>query len=366
MHPTYEGLQGVLPDTNIRNLIGLGHIDRASASKVGSSSLDASVSTEIYMVKALPIPRKGESIRQLIKSVSGSKHDISDPLQHGLTYIIRLNEKLNLPEGVYAYGNPKSTTGRSGMHVRLLADGVPAYDTIPPGYKGDIWLEVKPFAFATLLYDGLSLNQIRFFASDTRIRTKEGMVAMEEETGPILFKPDGSLIPLASVVDHDGSVPLVIDLESDIVGYEAIATHHVLDMSATDLDWRPFWRPIPKPVDGRLFLETGRFYILSNREPVRVPTGYACEMRAIDDRVGNFRSHFAGYIDDGWGGEKGSTLTLEVQSFAPMYLCTDQLVARIVYEKMAMPAAKPYTMKTSSYVGQTGAKLGKQFQEVKF
>jgi dCTP deaminase len=220
---------------------------------------------------------------------------------------------------------------------------------------------VKPFAFDTLLYDGLPLNQIRFFASDTRIRSKKGVLTMEESQGAILFKPDGTPIPLGGVADHDGSVPLAIDLESEIVGYEAIATHRVLDMSATGLNWRDFWRAIPKPKDGRLYIEKDHFYILSNIEPARVPVTHSCEMRPTDDRIGNFRSHFAGYIDDGWGGKDGATLTLEVQPFASMYLRPGQIVARLVYEAMAEPAEKPYTLKTSSYVGQIGPKLGKQF-----
>lgn len=354
-------MKGVLPDTHIRDLIRLGHIDRTSASNVGSSSLDASISTEMYSVPVLPLPRTGELIRQLIKDVSGSRHHISDPLHTGQTYIVRLNEKNNLPKEIRAYGNPKSTTGRTGIHVQLLADGVPAYDTIPAGYKGDLWLEVKPLAFPVLLHEGLSLNQIRFFGSDTRIQTKKDMLVMEDKSGPILFGPDGSPIPLEKVADHDGSVPLVIDLQSEIVGYEAIATHHVLDMSATNLDPKDFWRPIPKPADGKLFLAKDRFYILSSIERVRVPITHACEMRPIDPRVGNFRSHFAGYIDDGWGGVDGSTLTLEVQPFYPMCFRTDQVAARLVYEVMAALAEKPYTKKTSNYVGQTGAKLGKQF-----
>ncbi len=358
----YSTLKGVLPDTYIRELIREGCIDRACASMVGSSSLDTTVSTEIYMVSALPMPRQGESIRNLLKSIPRSRHNIANPLQRGLTYVVRLNERFKLPKNVYAYGNPKSTTGRSGMHVRLLADGVPAYDTIPPGYEGDVWLEVKPFAFMTLLYDGLPLNQIRFFSSDTRIRDKEALLAMEKSAGSILFKPDGSPIPLSDVADYDGSVSLAIDLASDIVGYEAIATHAVLDMAAKGLDRTVFWRAIPLPTDGRLFLERDHFYILSSIEGVRVPITHACEMRAMDDRVGNFRSHFAGYIDDGWGGSNGSTLTLEVQPFAPMYLRVDQPVARIVYEAMAAPAEKPYTEKSSNYVDQVGPKLGKQFK----
>ncbi len=362
MPTDYSTLKGVLPDTYLRNLIAEGGIDRAFASKVESSSLDASISTEIYMVPALPMPRADESIRDLIKTVSGARHDIDVPLQRGLTYVIRLNDRLTLPKIVYAYGNPKSTTGRSGMHVRLLADGVPAYDTITPGYKGDIWLEVKPFAFMTLLYDGLSLNQIRFFTEDTRIKTKEGMLEMERTEGPILFKPDGSPIPLGGAADYDGSVLMGIDLESEIVGYEALATHCVLDMRSTELDRNAFWRPIPRPKDGRLYLEKDHFYILSTIERARVPVNYACEMRAMDDRVGNFRSHFAGYIDPGWGSKNGTTLTLEVQPFAPMYLRAGQPVARTVYEKMAEPPKVPYSAKESVYDGQVGSRLGKQFK----
>ncbi len=158
-------LQGVLPDKHIKTLLGEGIVSYGNALKVGSSSLDTSLSGEIYEVRALPVPRKGQSVRDLLKIVSANPCSIDQPIEPRRMYIVRLNEQIDFSEipDLYSYANPKSTTGRDDIFIRLLANGVSAYDTIPHSYKGDLWGILESNSFRVQLGVNHSLNQLRFF-----------------------------------------------------------------------------------------------------------------------------------------------------------------------------------------------------------
>lgn len=360
---------GVLPDFMIRNLASEGWVDRMSSAKVGSSSLDLSLHGEMYQVEALPFPTSRQKIEDIVMSVPHSIHRIEDPLMRGQLYVARLTESLNLPQMVYGYSNPKSTTGRDDVHVRLLADGVAQYDTVPSNYNGSLWLAIRSQSFLVSVKPNLSLNQLRLFSGDSRIKTREEILEIHKKE-PLILDLEGNPVEDHSRFfdPHDGSIYLPIDMESDIVGYEAIQAAEILDMSSVkSVDSSLFFRPISRPKDGRLLLKKGHFYILSCGLRSRVPTHLSCEMRPIDDRLGEFRAHYAGYIDDGWGIRKdetcptGDTLTLEVRPYEDMYVQKDQRIARVVYEKMSEFAEKPYTEKNSNYTEQYGPKLAKHF-----
>ena len=136
---------GALPDTLLTKLIEGNNIIGADTKHVSPASLDLTVSAEIYKIRGLVLPKVGESIRDLMPFMEAEKADIAKPLQCDGMYLAKLNESLDLPGQVYGYCNPKSSTGRLDMHVRVLADGVPRYDSITPkGYKGDLWVELRP------------------------------------------------------------------------------------------------------------------------------------------------------------------------------------------------------------------------------
>jgi len=360
MPTDYSTLKGVLPDSIIKDLIADGCIMHANGNYVGSSSLDTSLAGEGFRISGSARPVEGQTVRSLIKKLRPSTFSIHDALEPGGVYLLRLNEKMALPPAVYGYANPKSTTGRDDLHVRLLVDGVGSYDTIPHGYKGELWLEVKPMSFFCQASCGLALNQLRFFTADTRIKSPQELLAMHEKEGPVVFRRDGSAMTFNEHSSPDGSVMLTIYMEPGSIGYEAKGTHEVLDLSARGgLDPKKFFFP-KDMTDGLLFLQKDRFYILSTDERVRVPVDYACEMRPIDDRFGEIRVHYAGYIDDGWEGP----ITLEVRTKEDTYLQVGQPIARIVYERMAKRADKPYTVKESRYSNQTGPKLARHFNEL--
>lgn len=360
-------LKGVLPDKHIKLLLDEGVVFHADANKIGSSSLDATLNGEMYGVRVFPLPSPGQTIKDLLKKVSAYKFDINRPIVPEQMYIARLNERINFSQvpDLYSYANPKSTSGRDDIHVRLLADGVSAYDTIPANYNGDLWVLIQSNSFVVQLENNNALNQLRFFTEDTRIQTKEQMGIFIRDEGELLFNLNGTTIENRDrFIGDDGSILLPIDLESEIIGYESVKSNEILHFSQVGtLDPKLFWREIPRPKDGMLFLKKDHFYLLSCGFASRVPVTAACEMRPIDDRIANARVHYAGYIDDGWGGSKGAPLTLEVRAYEDMYLQAGQPIARLVYERMAEKALKSYSERnTSNYRAQKKVQFSKHFK----
>ncbi|MCD5381381.1 MAG: 2'-deoxycytidine 5'-triphosphate deaminase, partial [Candidatus Pacebacteria bacterium] len=118
--------------------------------------------------------------------------------------------------------------------------------------------------------------------------------------------------------------------------------------------------------DGALRLERDKFYILSAAERVRIPADLASEMVPMDERSGDFRSHYAGFLDPGWGcgaeGEgEGRPFTLEVRPFEDLVVRSGQPIAKIRFEKMIETPDFHYDTKQSNYLVQSGPKLSKHF-----
>lgn len=350
-------------------MIQAGFISGALEKNVRPASLDVSLSSEIYKVEGIFQPRFGEPVREVLKKIKKEKYSIDKPLMRDQMYIARLNESLDLPESVYAYCNPKSTSGRVDVHVRLIADGVPRYDTVSPaGYEGELWVSITPKTFPVKLFAGISLNQLRFFNSDTRLNELETELAFRQYS--LIWstrKVRAFRYEELKIKDNDGSVILTLDLEGDVLGYEGIDSKTPLDLSKIKyFDSRKFFKPI-KMKNGHLYLEKGKFYILSTNEGVRVPPELACEMVSMDDKSGEFRSHYAGFIDPGWGwgkkGEgKGRQLTLEVRPFEDLIVRHGQAIAKIKFERMSEIPALVYDDTSSNYISQVGPKLAKHFK----
>ncbi len=342
-------------------------ITGAEECNVKPSSLDLTLSDEIYESEGVFQPRKEEAVRDVLKQIKPKKYSLSKPLVCGKVYMIRLNEKLALPHAVYGFCNPKSTSGRLDVHVRLLADAVSRYDSIPRGFKGEMWVSVIPKTFPVKLYKGVSLNQLRFFNVDTRLSDLELEIAMARFK--LLWRRDGKT-PLKydeiKIKDNDNSLILTLDLEGSALGYESIASNNVIDLEKVrHYDSKKFFKPIKKK-GNFIHLKKEAFYILSTREGVRVPPDLACEMVPMDERSGDFRSHYAGFIDPGWGwgkdGEgKGRPLTLEVRPFEDLIVRDGQPIAKIRFERLAELPDTTYDALDSNYKVQSGPRLAKHF-----
>jgi dCTP deaminase len=369
MTQNYKQKTGALPSQIILDLIQAGFITGAKEENVKPASLDLTISSEVYKVDGVFQPNVGQTVKEVLGSIKKKKHDLKDPMLCNQMYIVRLNESLALPTNVYAYCNPKSTSGRIDVHVRVIADCVPRYDTISPaGWKGELWISVVPKTFPVIMYEGLSLNQIRFFNADMRLNDFELEIAMKKYK---LLWDQSSGKPIAynevRIKDNDHSLILTLDLFSKNVGYVGIKNDKPVDLKNINF-YKPnsFFKPIKK--DGNfIHLKKNEFYILSTLESVRVPPELACEMVSMDDRSGEFRSHYAGFIDPGWGwganGEgKGRPLTLEVRPFEDLIVWHGQPIAKIRFEKVAEIPQVIYDSIPSNYIQQSGTRLAKHFK----
>ena len=208
--------KGTLPSQTIIELIRAGFIQNAKEENVRPASLDLTISDEIYKVDGIFQPERGESVKKLLSKLKKPKHPISKPLERDQIYLIRLNEKLELPHSVYGFFNPRSTSGRIDLHVRLIADGVARYDSVTPGFAGELWAFVIPKTFPVKVYGGVSLNQIRFFNMDTRLNPYEVEVAVKNYK--LLWhqeKDTAYKYEEMTVSDRDGSVVMTLDLDSE-------------------------------------------------------------------------------------------------------------------------------------------------------
>ena len=360
---------GALPDSSITQMIEGGFIQHCRGTP-SPASLDLHVSGECYRIKGSFLPKHGEQVFTVAKDVGLHPYDISNPLTVGETYLIPVEEKFALTESVYAYANPKSSTGRNDVHVRLVADGVPAFDALNlPNYKGKVWVIVNPNSYPVLMHEGLAVTQLRFFNGDTRLSGLDMEFANTREN-PFLCDSRGDPITHEqSIRGDDGSLILTVDLSAERAGYVAKHTQEVFDFNAPvrSVDWRDFFEEVHIR-KGLLEMGQNRFYLLSTAQYPRVPPEYACEAVDLDSRSGDFRAHYAGFIDPGWGyginGEgRGRMITLEVRS-SERRLCFrhGQSIARFRYERMLAVPEKHYDVRdTSNYRIQQGARLSKHF-----
>jgi dCTP deaminase len=119
---------GILPCQSIEALIAAGAVTAASPfapDQVQPASLDLRLGATAWRVRASFLPGPGRKVAERLADVAMHKLDLSDGavLERGCVYIIEVQERLALPPGVAGRANPKSSTGRVDVFVRLLTDG---------------------------------------------------------------------------------------------------------------------------------------------------------------------------------------------------------------------------------------------------
>jgi len=360
---------GALPSQTLREMFEAGIITGADAANIAPASLDLTLSDEVYKTSCLFQLRQGETVRELLREIDAKPHPTEKAFERGATYIARLNESAALPKGVYGYCNPKSSTGRVDVHVRVLADGVPRYDSlVPGGWRGELWIAIHPKSFSVKMNSGIALSQLRLFTADTRFSQLDLHIAMERDK--LLWdaqKNTALQTHEMHVGENDGAPVLSLDFDAaGIVGWVSKNTQEVLDMSQVGAHAPDTFFEIVYAKKEGVLLEREKFYILSTEEAVRIPPTIACEMAPMDERSGDFRSHYAGFIDPGWGWGKegdayGKQLTLEVRPFEDLFIRPKQPIAKIKFEKMAAVPDVLYDTRASNYVHQRGPRLSKHF-----
>jgi dCTP deaminase len=335
------------------------------------ASLDLRLGREAFRVRASFLPGRGHGVRERLKSLNAEPVSLADDgavLEKGIVYVARLAETLHLLPSLSGAANPKSSTGRLDIFTRLIVDGGDVFDAAPLGYHGELWLEVSPRSFSVRAREGSRLNQIRFRSRNSQqfslfdFAIRDDEIRARHAAQPLV---DGALMLREGLVV---SVALS-GAPGEIVGYRAIKNGDVIDVdkpqgyAAAD-----FWEPIRARPDGRLILDPDEFYILASREKLQIPSDLAAEMAPIDPAIGEFRVHYAGFFDPGFGqgadGAPCARAVLEVRSRDVPFLIEDgQPVGRLIYEKLAGAADELYGAgEISHYQGQ-GLKLAKHFRD---
>lgn len=363
--------KGAFPDHRIADFIDNNLISYAVKKNIRPASIDLALSEEIYRVDGIVQPKSHEIVRGVLPELDPKLFRFDSPLECNVTYLARLEETFNLATQVYGHTNPKSSSGRTDLHVRVIADGVPQFDSLPGGMSREAWLVIIPKSFPVILTPGTTLAQARFFSGDTRFDDTDLEIAMKKDG--LLWHKDGRPIFYEDleVSDRDGSIILTIDLSPSIPGWECLGSSRVLDF-AKKKSYRPddFFRPLQRE-NGKVRLRRSGFYIFYTKERVRVPLHLACEMLPMHERQGEFRSHKAGFVDPGWGcgkdGEgKGRRLVLEISPFEDIVFRDGQPVARIQFERLTdLPEFSYDDLDVSNYKEEPeNPQLGKQFLQV--
>ena len=287
-------------------------------------------------------------------------------LETGCVYIVPLLESLALPDEISAAANPKSSTGRLDVFTRVIADEMRGFDRIEPGYHGPLYAEISPRTFPVLVREGSRLSQIRFRRGHALLDAERAARRCTRASGWSMPTTPMSSEGVAVGVDLSGN--LGGSERPGIVGYRAKRHTGLIDVERrAGYDVLDFWEPMQARPDKSLILDPDEFYILASKEAVQVPPDYAAEMVPFDPLVGEFRVHYAGFFDPGFGyagaGGKGARAVLEVRSReVPFILEHGQIVGRLVYEKMLAKPDKLYGQGIGSNYQAQSLKLSKHFK----
>ena len=360
--------QGLLPAQAIRGFVADGAI--AASAPIGEAeiqpaSLDLRLGRFAWRVRASFLPGRGGRVEEKIETLGMHRIDLTEGavLERGCVYVAPLAERLRLPADVEGVANPKSSSGRLDVFTRLIGDGAAEFDRVPAGYEGALYAEIAPRTFSVLAREGDRLNQLRFrrgpsLRSDAELDRLHGQIRLVHGEGA------------ADIAD---GIAVTIDLEGpgglgETIGFRARKHAGLIDLRRiAHYDPLEFWEPIGRRTDRRLILDPDDFYIMASREAVTVPPDHAAEMFPYNPLVGEFRVHYAGFFDPGFGwaetGGTGSRAVLEIRSHeVPFVMEHGQTVARLVYERLAARPDKLYGAGIGSNYQAQGLKLSKQFK----
>jgi dCTP deaminase len=358
-------MTGVIPSQTIETMLQTGEISvtqPVAKGQVQPASLDLRLGTVAYRVRASFLSGSGRSVQDRLAEFEMHRIHLTNGavLEKGCVYVVPLMESLALPDGIQAVANAKSSTGRLDLLTRTITDGGTEFDRIASGYTGPLYAEICPRSFSVLVRPGMRLNQIRF---------RQGQSVLTDADLSVLH--DRSPLVDGDAVIDDG-LGFSVDLKpgkGTLVGYRAKPHTGVIDLDNIGYyDPAEYWEELHAS-DGKIILDPGAFYILVSREAVSIPPAYAAEMAPFLAMVGEFRVHYAGFFDPGFGhdaaGGTGSRGVLEVRCHeAPFVLEHGQVVGRLVYERMTDVPEQLYGVGiASNYQGQ-GLKLSKHFKTV--
>lgn len=363
----FDMAQGILPGQAIVEMHERGEITGHvfESGQVQPASLDLRLGARGWRIRASFLPSVHTGIADRLKALSLHQFELDaegEVLEQGCVYLVELEEGFRLPKDLLATTNPKSSTGRLDVFTRVIGDRVAAFDSVPAGYEGPLYLEISPRTFPILVRRGSKLAQIRFRRGEARLDGKELAALQMRER----------LVDVESADLASGAVAVSVDLSGKgsmgLAGFRAKRHTGLIDVDKRGgYEVHDFWEPLPAR-DGRgLVLDPDAFYILASKEAVHVPPDYAAEMVPFDPLVGEFRVHYAGFFDPGFGhaaaGGKGARAVLEVRSREVPFIIEDgQIVGRLIYERMTERPQTLYGELPGSNYQAQGLKLSKHFK----
>ena len=356
-------MTGVLPSQKIKDMIINSQIiltNPVDIDQVQPASLDLRLGKKAYRVRASFLAGSKNSVADRLSNFKMHDIDLRNGavLEKGCVYVVPLMESLALPKNINAVANAKSSTGRLDLFTRCITDHGIEFDRIEKGYTGPLYAEISPRSFSVLVKPGMRLNQIRFRKGKSVLSDNE-LSKMHNDIG---------LVDGPAQIDQGLGFSVDLDLPNGLVGYRAKPHTGLINLdniSYYNID--DYWEPVFAH-EKRIILDPGAFYILVSREAVHIPPNCAAEMAPYLAMVGEFRVHYAGFFDPGFGnteaGGKGSRGVLEVRCHeAPFALEHGQSVGRLVYERMSeVPDILYGADLKSNYQGQ-GLKLSKHFKK---
>ena len=359
------GGNGVLPDQALRRLLQSGVIsgeEPVTDAQIQPASIDLRLGKVAHRVRASFLPGPHATIEDKIDIFGMHTIDLTKGavLERGCVYIVPLMERLALGDGLSGLANPKSSTGRLDVFTRLITDYAPEFERVRPGYRGPLYAEVSPRTFSIVVRTGTRLNQLRL-KHGAQGYTEEDLSALHGERQLIDRMPE----------DFVGGLPITVDLAGTgdgLVGWKAKPHAGLIDVELIDhYEPHDYWEPVRAPREGGVILDPSDFYILASKEAVRIPADHAAEMVAYDTLVGEFRAHYAGFFDPGFGdvarGADGTRAVLEVRSHdVPFVIENGQTIGRLIFERLTEPAGALYGAGIGSSYQRQGLALSKQFK----
>lgn len=360
---------GILPSQEISNLIARGNISAAPAinpDHIQPASLDLRLGDMAHRVRASFLPGPNSTVEAKIRDLRMTRVDLTGApvFEKDCVYIVPLVEELNLPENISGKANPKSTTGRLDIFTRLITDYGTEFDRVPPGYKGKLYAEVVSRTFTVAIRAGMRLSQLRFVQGNPR--SSDSAIRGLDREEPLVYDEDS---PGKARVER--GLRITINLEGaagEIIAYKAKRFAPAIELDRINYyATEEFWEVRHQNASKNLILEPGDFYILASKERVSVPPEFAAEMVPFDPSDGEFRIHYAGFFDPGFGygssDIKGTPAVLEVRAHeVPFLMEHGQLVGRLNYMPLLSRPDKVYGTNIGSSYQHQALTLSKQFR----
>ncbi len=356
---------GILPAQDLQRAIEareIQSVEQIADEQIQPASIDLRLGSKAYRVRASFLPGL-RTVQEKLHEFAMHEMDITNGgvLERGGVYIIPLMEHLNLKHRMSARGNPKSSTGRLDVFTRLITDHGTSFDQVREGYKGPLYAEVSPRTFTILVRKGSRLSQLRI---------RRGAPPSSNKMHKELNLQYGLVDRELSDDDIRDGIPITVDVTGNastghVIGYRARNHSGLIDVDRVGhYRVEDFWDPVRSPGKPGLILDPADFYILASHESVRVPPALAAEMIAYDTLVGEFRVHYAGFFDPGFGDVSGGAkAVLEVRSYEVPFVIEDgQVVGRLAYERLTVAPERLYGVHVQSNYQRQGLKLSKHFK----